>query len=73
MEDNLPTALLEEKNQEIDHLHSEIQRLSEELENTTNDKVISPHGTRAVSVKLVVVGEQVLIVFHLFVTKGFGS
>lgn len=38
-EETLPSALLEEKNQEIDHLHNEIQRLEQELENTRDAKV----------------------------------
>lgn len=35
----LPSALLEEKNQEIDHLNNEIQRLEQELENAGDAKV----------------------------------
>ncbi|XP_077416104.1 pericentrin isoform X2 [Vanacampus margaritifer] len=35
-EETLPTALLQEKNQEIDHLNDEIQRLEQELENTNH-------------------------------------
>ncbi|XP_077477528.1 pericentrin [Stigmatopora argus] len=35
-EETLPTALLQEKNQEIDHLNNEIQRLEQELDNTNN-------------------------------------
>lgn len=38
-EETLPSALLEEKNQEIDHLNNEIQRLEQELENTRDVKV----------------------------------
>lgn len=38
-EEALPSALLEEKNQEIDHLTNEIQRLEQELENTRDAKV----------------------------------
>lgn len=38
-EETLPSALLEEKNQEIDHLNNEIQRLEQELENTRDAKV----------------------------------
>ena len=38
-EENLPSALLQEKNQEIDHLNNEIQRLEHELENTRDNKV----------------------------------
>lgn len=38
-EENLPSALLQEKNQEIDHLSSEIQRLEQELENAKDTKV----------------------------------
>lgn len=37
-EQSLPAALLQEKNQEIDHLNCELQRLEQELENTSNDK-----------------------------------
>ncbi|XP_070699119.1 pericentrin [Pempheris klunzingeri] len=39
-EENLPSALLHEKNQEIDHLNNEIQRLEQELENTRDNKVL---------------------------------
>ncbi|XP_073339039.1 pericentrin isoform X1 [Pagrus major] len=39
-EDALPSALLQEKNQEIDHLNSEIQKLEQELENTRDTKVL---------------------------------
>uniref|UniRef100_A0A3Q2YE78 Pericentrin n=1 Tax=Hippocampus comes TaxID=109280 RepID=A0A3Q2YE78_HIPCM len=35
-EETLPSALLEEKNHEIDHLTTEIERLQEELGNTNN-------------------------------------
>lgn len=38
-EENLPSALLQEKNQEIDHLNSEIQKLEQELENAKDSKV----------------------------------
>lgn len=38
-EETLPSALLEEKNQEIDHLNNEIQRLEQELESTRDAKV----------------------------------
>lgn len=38
-EETLPSALLEEKNQEIDHLNNEIQRLEQELENTREARV----------------------------------
>lgn len=38
-EETLPSALLEEKNQEIDHLNNEIQQLEQELENTRDAKV----------------------------------
>ncbi|KAM8833844.1 pericentrin [Synchiropus picturatus] len=38
-EDSFPSALLEEKNQEIDHLTLEVQRLEQELENTRDCKV----------------------------------
>lgn len=38
-EETLPSALLEEKNQEIDHLNNEIQRLEQELEKTRDAKV----------------------------------
>ncbi|XP_056248818.1 pericentrin isoform X1 [Seriola aureovittata] len=37
-EETLPSALLQEKNQEIDHLNNEIQRLEQELENTRDNK-----------------------------------
>lgn len=42
-EEAFPSALLQEKNQEIDHLSSEIQRLEQELENTRDSKVCSAH------------------------------
>lgn len=38
-EEMLPSALLEEKNLEIDHLTNEIQKLEQELESTKNNKV----------------------------------
>ncbi|XP_008275148.1 pericentrin [Stegastes partitus] len=37
-EETLPSALLQEKNQEIDHLNSEIQKLEQELENARDKK-----------------------------------
>nr|XP_046269155.1 pericentrin isoform X2 [Scatophagus argus] len=39
-EEALPSALLQEKNQEIDHLNNEIQRLEQELENTRDTKIL---------------------------------
>ncbi|KAK2826430.1 hypothetical protein Q5P01_020644 [Channa striata] len=39
-EETLPSALLQEKNQEIDHLNSEIQRLEQELENAKDKKAL---------------------------------
>ncbi|XP_035529571.1 pericentrin [Morone saxatilis] len=39
-EETLPAALLQEKNQEIDHLNNEIQTLEQELENTRDNKVL---------------------------------
>uniref|UniRef100_A0A3Q3W5J8 Pericentrin/AKAP-450 centrosomal targeting domain-containing protein n=1 Tax=Mola mola TaxID=94237 RepID=A0A3Q3W5J8_MOLML len=39
-EETLPSALLQEKNQEIDHLNNEIQRLEQELQNTRDNKVM---------------------------------
>ncbi|KAM4723553.1 pericentrin isoform 2-T2 [Anableps anableps] len=38
-EETLPAALLQEKNQEIDHLNCEIQKLEEELESARDNKV----------------------------------
>ncbi|XP_061824099.2 pericentrin isoform X2 [Nerophis lumbriciformis] len=38
MEESLPSALLKDKNQEIDHFNIEIQRLELELENTRDNK-----------------------------------
>lgn len=38
-DDTLPSALLQEKNQEIDHLNIEVQRLEQELENAKDKKV----------------------------------
>ncbi|KYO33581.1 pericentrin isoform C [Alligator mississippiensis] len=35
-----PQALLEEKNQEIDHLNEQVMRLQHELENATDNKVV---------------------------------
>ncbi|KAM9842917.1 pericentrin [Aulostomus maculatus] len=40
VEETLPSALLEEKNQEIDHLNNDIQRLEQELENTRDHKAL---------------------------------
>ncbi|XP_074517505.1 pericentrin isoform X9 [Sebastes fasciatus] len=39
-EETLSSALLQEKNQEIDHLNTEIQRLEQELENTRDIKAL---------------------------------
>ncbi|XP_041668237.1 pericentrin isoform X2 [Cheilinus undulatus] len=39
-EETLPSALLQEKNHEIDHLNSEIQRLEQELESIRDNKVL---------------------------------
>ncbi|XP_051244571.1 pericentrin isoform X2 [Dicentrarchus labrax] len=39
-EETLPAALLQEKNQEIDHLNNEIQTLEQELENSRDNKVL---------------------------------
>ncbi|XP_068194522.1 pericentrin [Antennarius striatus] len=39
-EESLPSALLQEKNHEIDHLSNMIQRLEQELENTRQNKVL---------------------------------
>ncbi|XP_071063370.1 pericentrin isoform X2 [Pseudochaenichthys georgianus] len=39
-EENFPSALIEEKNQEIDHLNAEIQRLEQELDNTEDNKAL---------------------------------
>ncbi|XP_047200841.1 pericentrin isoform X3 [Girardinichthys multiradiatus] len=38
-EETLPAALLQEKNQEIDHLNCEIQKLEQELESARSNKV----------------------------------
>lgn len=47
-EETLPSALLQEKNHEIDHLNNEIQRLEQELENAADNKVrISAHRLHA--------------------------
>uniref|UniRef100_A0A3P9JDG0 Pericentrin n=1 Tax=Oryzias latipes TaxID=8090 RepID=A0A3P9JDG0_ORYLA len=43
-EETLPSALLHEKNQEIDHLSSEIQRLERELESARDDKISALEG-----------------------------
>ncbi|XP_059676303.1 pericentrin [Gavia stellata] len=37
---SLPQALLQEKNQEIDHLNEQMKRLQQELENTLENKVV---------------------------------
>ncbi|XP_028252082.1 pericentrin isoform X2 [Parambassis ranga] len=39
-EETFSSALLQEKNQEIDHLNTEIQRLEQELENTRDSKAV---------------------------------
>ncbi|XP_029350413.1 pericentrin isoform X2 [Echeneis naucrates] len=39
-EETLPSALLQEKNQEIDHLNNEIQKLEQALENTKDNKAL---------------------------------
>ncbi|XP_041827485.1 pericentrin isoform X2 [Melanotaenia boesemani] len=39
-EESLPSALLQEKNQEIDHLNCEIQRMEHELENARHNKAL---------------------------------
>lgn len=60
-EETLPSALLQEKNQEIDHLNNEIQRLEQELENPRNNKVrISTHRIHADSVEVPIVDEAVV-------------
>ncbi|XP_023807688.1 A-kinase anchor protein 9-like isoform X2 [Oryzias latipes] len=43
-EETLPSALLNEKNQEIDHLSSEIQRLEQDLESARDDKISALEG-----------------------------
>lgn len=76
VEDNLPSALLEEKNQEIDHLNNEIQRLEQELDNTNDNKVRSTHRTPAVKVEVMIIYQALikeLFCFDLFFTTGFGS
>ncbi|CAN9502418.1 unnamed protein product [Ophioblennius macclurei] len=47
-EETLPSALLLEKNQEIDHLNCEIQKLEQELENARNNSV----GVKALEAEL---------------------
>lgn len=42
-EEMLASALLQEKNLEIDHLSHEIQKLEQELESTKNNKVRKMH------------------------------
>ncbi|XP_067335427.1 pericentrin isoform X2 [Channa argus] len=39
-EETLPSALLQEKNQEIDHLNNEVQRLEQELEKNRDTKAL---------------------------------
>ncbi|XP_034015360.1 pericentrin isoform X1 [Thalassophryne amazonica] len=39
-EETLPSALLQEKNQEIDHLNSEIHKLEQELQNSRDNKAL---------------------------------
>ncbi|KAM4540827.1 pericentrin [Fundulus diaphanus] len=43
-EETLPAALLQEKNQEIDHLNCEIQKLEQELESARHSKVGALEG-----------------------------
>lgn len=45
-EETLSSALLQEKNQEIDHLNNEIQRLEQELEATRDNKVKIDSNTK---------------------------
>lgn len=52
-EENLPSALLQEKNQEIDHLNTEIQRLEQELEDSRDNKVrLCTHRVHAFTVEV---------------------
>lgn len=52
-EETLPSALLQEKNLEIDHLNNVIQRLEQDLENTRNSKVrVSAHRIHADGVEV---------------------
>lgn len=60
-EETLPSALLQEKNQEIDHLNNEIQRLEQELETTRDNKVkICTNRKLADSVVVPIVDDVVL-------------
>lgn len=69
-EETLSSALLQEKNQELDHLNNEIQRLEQELEATRDNKV-KMHTDRKLSDGVVVATVQglgicLINVFHLF-------
>lgn len=46
-EDTLPSALLLEKNFEIDHLHDEIQRLEQELDHSNENKALEVEELRS--------------------------
>lgn len=75
-EETLPSALLQEKNQEIDHLNTEIQRLEQELENTRDNKVrIFTNSTLADNVVVSIVDDVINIClitcFDLSDTKRF--
>lgn len=64
----LPSALLQEKNQEIDHLNNEIHRLEQELENTRDTKVCEEHQMHGDSLGILLVDEgamKILIVSYL--------
>lgn len=77
-EEALPSALLQEKNQEIDHLNNEIQRLEQEMENTRDTKVrISTHRIHVDTVEVPVVDEAtmknvfVCLIVLIFLTNRF--
>lgn len=71
-EQSLPSALLQEKNQEIDHLNNEIQRLEQELENTRDNKVrISTQRVHADCVDVPIVDEAVILIVLIFLTNRF--
>lgn len=60
-EEALPSALLQEKNQEIDHLNNEIQRLEQELENSRDTKVrISTNRIHVDTVEVHIVDEATM-------------
>lgn len=56
-EETLTSALLQEKNQEIDHLNNEIQKLEQELVTIKDSKV-------RICTKVILAGSVGVIIFH---------